>query len=237
MNRVFFQGIKGGTGATSIVANIATLLAQSEHDVICIDLDTKNELGLHFGHDWKEQTGWSDKIKHDSADWTSTAFVNEDNVKYIPFGSSPVNNFSYNTILNQSRYLDIGSDSWILFDVPSHLSLESMPFHHNDIFIKVVTCDAACYSQIKKADDDNNNYYLINRFNATNPLELDVYQVWRSRLKKLAPFFIHLDASVPEALAAKNVLINFAPMSVVKEDFHALASWLNNKRKSLDSTS
>ncbi|WP_372767022.1 cellulose biosynthesis protein BcsQ [Pseudoalteromonas sp.] len=237
MNRVFLKGIKGGTGTTSIIANIATLLANSGHNVLCIDLDPKNELCLHLGHQWQNQSGWSNKVSETNANWTDIAYINEDNVKYIPFGSQPANNFSLSTLLNQSKRLALESDSWLLFDVPSHISLEQLPLDEHDIVINVVTCDPGCYSQIKKRRLDNNGYYLINRFNASNPLELDVYQIWRANLKRLAPFFIHFDSAVPEALAAKNVLINCSPLSVVKEDFHALASWLNNKRKSLSKSS
>ena len=233
MNRVFFKGMKGGTGSTSIIANIATLLSQSHHDVLCIDLDSKNELCLHLGHEWQNQTGWTNKIADAESRWADIAFINEDNVKYVPYGSELANNFSYNTLLNQSKRLDIDHNSWLLFDVPSHMSLDDLALDDSDIVINVVTCDPACYSQIKKGNTHNQAYYLINRFNASNPLELDVYQIWRANLKQLAPFFIHFDSAVPEALAAKNVLINTSPLSVVKEDFHALASWLNNKRKSL----
>lgn len=236
MNRVFFKGIKGGTGTTSIIANIATLLAQSKHSVLCIDLDPKNELCLHLGHQWHNQIGWSNKAIDADANWTDSAFINEDNVKYVPFGSESTNTFALCTLLNQSKRLNLEANSWLLFDVPSHISLEELPLDENDLIINIVTCDPGCYSQIKKGHSGSNGFYLINRFNASNPLELDVYQIWRANLNQLAPFFIHFDSSVPEALAAKNVLINCSPLSVVKEDFQALASWLNNKRKSLSNS-
>lgn len=230
MNRVFFRGIKGGTGTTSIVANIATLLAQSKHNVLCIDLDPKNELCLHLGHHWHDQIGWSNKINDSNSQWTDVAFVNEDSVKYVPYGSETTNSFSLNTLLNQSKRLSSEANSWLFFDVPSYISLDELPLDENDIVINTVTCDPSCYSQIKKGNFGENTYFLINRFNASNPLELDIYQIWRANLAQLAPFFMHFDSAVPEALAAKNVLINCFPLSVVKEDFHALASWLNNKR-------
>lgn len=232
MNRVFFRGIKGGTGTTSIIANIATLLAQSKHNVLCIDLDPKNELCLHLGHDWHSQIGWTNKINENNTSWMDVAFVNEDNVKYIPFGSEPASSFSINTLLNQSKRLSVEDNTWLLLDVPSFISVDELPLNDNDIVINIVTCDPSCYSQIKKGSFGKNTYFLINRFNASNPLELDIYQIWRANLSQLAPFFMHFDSAVPEALAAKNVLINCSPLSVVKEDFHALASWLNNKRHS-----
>ena len=106
MNRVFFRGIKGGTGTTSIVANIATLLAQSKHNVLCIDLDPKNELCLHLGHHWLDQIGWSNKINDSNSQWTDVAFVNEDSVKYVPYGSETTNSFSLNTLLNQEWIIE-----------------------------------------------------------------------------------------------------------------------------------
>ena len=231
MNRVFFKGIKGGTGSTSIIANISTLLSQNHHHVLCIDLDSKNELCLHLGHEWQHQIGWSNFLTESKSNWPDATFVNEDNVKFIPFGNANINNPSINTLLSQSKHLALPAESWILFDVPSHISMSDLDIDDKDIIIHVTTCDAACYSQIKKSYDNGQGYILINRFNASNSLELDIYQIWRSQMKNLAPFFIHFDSAVPEALAAKNVLINTSPLSVVKEDFHALVSWLNNKRK------
>ncbi|TMO83256.1 cellulose biosynthesis protein BcsQ [Pseudoalteromonas spongiae] len=233
MNRVFFKGLKGGTGTTTVVANIATLMAQSNHEVLCIDLDNKNELALHFGHDWHKMSGWANGSIEDSSFWRDSVFVNEDSVRYLPFGTGCPTFEKTVAVINQLNLLELEPSYWLFFDVPTHFPLDDIISHKNDIFVNVITCDPVCFSQIKKENSSSKYHYLINKFNASNTLELDIYQIWREKLKQITPFFVHFDSAVPEALAAKNVLVNTSPHSVLKEDFHALASWLNNKRKSL----
>ncbi|MDI4674821.1 cellulose synthase operon protein YhjQ/BcsQ, partial [Pseudoalteromonas shioyasakiensis] len=45
MKRIFLKGIKGGTGTTSIVTNLACALRKSNVPVYAIDLDPKGDLG------------------------------------------------------------------------------------------------------------------------------------------------------------------------------------------------
>ena len=67
MKRVFLKGIKGGTGTTSVVANLACALRKSNESVFVIDLDQKGDLGLHFGLAWEHRLGWTDYADFASA--------------------------------------------------------------------------------------------------------------------------------------------------------------------------
>ena len=230
MKRIFFSGLKGGLGTTSVIANLATLLAQSERAVVCIDLDNKNELALHLGHPWQDLSGWSNCISQDNDEWLNNFFENEDGVCYLPFGNNidaPVQK-----LVNTTKNLDLTPSTWLLIDCPSGTQYKDLSLQQDDLFLQLIQCDAACYSLLsRQAGHQLNHFYLINNFNAQSALETDIYQLWRANLKGLAPFFIHTDEAVKEALAYKNVLINSAPYSVVKEDYQALASWLTIKLK------
>ena len=228
MKRIFFSGIKGGVGTTSIVANLATLLAKANRPVIAVDLDKKNELGIHFGHSWTDTLGWSNVINENQ--WQNFFFKNEDDVCYLPYGDKA---FGENlTCLQKLSLLDVEPDTWLLLDCPAGTSAETLNLKEKDLFINVLNCDANCYSLInRQPPHEINHYYLINRFDAQNNLETDIYQIWRANLNGLAPFFIHTDSAVKEALAYKNVMINYATYSVAKEDFQALGSWLVTKLK------
>ena len=86
MRRLFISGIKGGVGSTVIAANLASALAQAGEQVMCIDLDSKNELRLHFSHQWDDPTGWSSSL---NLPIERSAFIDNDSVSFIPHGDTP----------------------------------------------------------------------------------------------------------------------------------------------------
>ncbi len=67
MKKIFVKGIKGGTGTTSVVANLACALRKSHETVYVIDLDPKSDIGLHLGLAWDHLLGWSDYADFASA--------------------------------------------------------------------------------------------------------------------------------------------------------------------------
>jgi cellulose synthase operon protein YhjQ len=73
-------------------------------------------------------------------------------------------------------------------------------------------------------------YYLLNDFDASQPLHLDVREVLRQQLAdRLLPFVIRRSASVPEALAEGMTVMDYAPEAAVAGDFMNLASWLRTQ--------
>ncbi|MDE1154212.1 MAG: cellulose synthase operon protein YhjQ/BcsQ [Acidobacteriaceae bacterium] len=69
--------------------------------------------------------------------------------------------------------------------------------------------------------------YLLNQFDATLPLHLDVREVLRQQLgDRLLPFCVRRASAVPESLAEGMTVMDYAPESAVAEDFRHLAQWL-----------
>jgi cellulose synthase operon protein YhjQ len=69
--------------------------------------------------------------------------------------------------------------------------------------------------------------YVLNRFDPTLPLHLDVREVLRERLgDRLLPFTLRRAPAVSEALAEGMTVIDYAPNSPVAADFNSLAAWL-----------
>lgn len=227
MRRVFISGIKGGVGSTVIVANLASALSQAGETVICVDLDSKNELRLHFAHQWSDPTGWSSSK---NLDLTQCAFVDNDSVSFIPHGDKPSTINAKKALIEKTHQLDLPNDAWLLFDVPSYGSAESFALKEDDLHIRVVNCDANCHSLINQRLFKQTNtpeYVLVNRFNGSANIEVEIMQLWRDEVSNLLPFFIHQDEVIKEALAYKNVAFNCAPHSVIRDDFQALISWLH----------
>lgn len=70
-------------------------------------------------------------------------------------------------------------------------------------------------------------YFLINQFDASLPLHLDVREVLRRQLgDRLLPFVIRRAPSVSEALAEGMTVVDYAPETPVAEDYQSVAAWL-----------
>ena len=72
-------------------------------------------------------------------------------------------------------------------------------------------------------------YYLLNQFDASLPLHLDVREVLRRQLgDRLLPFVIRRAPAVSEALAEGMTVVDYAPDAPVSEDYVHVATWLRN---------
>ena len=72
-------------------------------------------------------------------------------------------------------------------------------------------------------------YYVINQFDASLPLHLDVREVLHEQLgERLLPFALRRTPAMSEALAEGMTVIDYAPNSPLAEDFATLAGWLKS---------
>lgn len=72
--------------------------------------------------------------------------------------------------------------------------------------------------------------YVLNRFDASQPLHLDVREVLRQQLgDRLLPFVIRRSPAVSEALAEGMTVMDYAPETAVAGDVLNLASWLRTQ--------
>jgi cellulose synthase operon protein YhjQ len=69
-------------------------------------------------------------------------------------------------------------------------------------------------------------YYLLNQFDHTLPLHLDVREVLREQVgDRLLSFVMRRSPAVSEAMAEGMTVMDYAPNSTVAEDFVSLAGW------------
>jgi cellulose synthase operon protein YhjQ len=72
-------------------------------------------------------------------------------------------------------------------------------------------------------------YYVLNQFDPSLPLHLDVREVLREQLgDRLLPFSLRRAPAVSEALAEGMTVMDYAPNSSVAEDFGSLAGWVKS---------
>lgn len=72
-------------------------------------------------------------------------------------------------------------------------------------------------------------YYVLNQFDASLPLHLDVREVLRQQLgDRLLPVMIRRSPAVAEALAEGMTVMDYAPESPIAEDYTHLAEWVRN---------
>lgn len=77
------------------------------------------------------------------------------------------------------------------------------------------------------ADKSRQVWYVLNQFDPSRPLQLDVREVLRQQLgERLLPFAIHRSPEVSEALAEGMTVIDYAPNSPATEDIMNLVTWI-----------
>ena len=71
--------------------------------------------------------------------------------------------------------------------------------------------------------------YVLNQFDASLPLHLDVREVLRRQLgDRLLPFVVRRAPAVSEALAEGMTVVDYAPEAGIAEDYMNIAGWLRN---------
>ncbi len=70
-------------------------------------------------------------------------------------------------------------------------------------------------------------FYVLNQFDPSLPLHLDVREVLRRKLgDRLLPFVIRRAPAVSEALAEGMTVVDYAPDTPIAEDYISIATWL-----------
>jgi cellulose synthase operon protein YhjQ len=72
-------------------------------------------------------------------------------------------------------------------------------------------------------------YYVLNQFDPSLPLHLDIREVLREQLgDRLLPFVVRRSPAVSEALAEGMTVVDYAPDAAVSQDYMDVASWLRS---------
>ncbi|MBV9783528.1 MAG: AAA family ATPase [Acidisphaera sp.] len=80
---------KGGVGKTTIAANLAWELSRLGRRVIVLDLDPQNAVGLHYGMDLRDATGFMSALRtlpDPRQSWRKALRTSAYGVSYLPYG-------------------------------------------------------------------------------------------------------------------------------------------------------
>jgi cellulose synthase operon protein YhjQ len=80
-------------------------------------------------------------------------------------------------------------------------------------------------------------FYILNQFDSTLPLNLDVREVLRAQLgDRLLPFVLRRAPAMSEALAEGMTVMDYAPTSSLADDFNQLAGWVKSQSSPASTT-
>ena len=96
--------------------------------------------------------------------------------------------------------------------------------------VSVGSIDAFFQHNSSQAGKPIQPYYILNQFDSSLPLNLDVREVLRAQLgERLLPFVLRRAPAMSEALAEGMTVIDYAPSSSLAEDFNQLAGWVKSQ--------
>ncbi|WP_343553944.1 cellulose biosynthesis protein BcsQ [Pantoea sp.] len=234
MSVIALQGLRGGSGATSLCAALGWALNALQQSVLVIDLSSVNQLAAHFNLPLDNASGWAPALLEQQA-WQNSAQRYQNGLDFLPFGqlsSTQVARFNAADadfaapLLHALPALKSQYD-WIIFDVPADL----LPWHRAFMLaanrlLQVLTLDANCQLRLHHPRFLPHTLFLINQFNANSQLQQDLHQLWINSLNNLIPQVIHRDEALAEALMMKQPVGEYRPHALASDEINTLANWL-----------
>jgi cellulose synthase operon protein YhjQ len=241
---IAFVSPLGGTGQTTVVANLASLWRAAGTPCLAVDLCAQNSLGLHLGQSQPPAQGWATDVLAGQW-WAQSAQENSAPVQWVPFGSASTP--SQLAELHRSLAQDphwlatclsataLEDNSLVLLDAPAWPQvLASQALQCADLV--VVCLDASpratglqqhVQALLAQASSGARTAVLATRFNPRRESQQQAMQsLQRQWSGLLAPYVLHDDESVPAALAASHCAAVHAPQSQAAHDLHGIAHWL-----------
>lgn len=231
---IALQGLRGGSGTTSLTAALAWALNQLGESVLVMDFSASNQLAAHFNVPFGMSRGWM-RAALDHGEWRQSALRYLPGLDIVPFGSLSQQE-RQGAQQHAGDYLSAwlahlaelkSHYRWLLLDVPAEENRWSRQIlAQADHILCLITADANCQLRLHQRRFSNNTRFLLNKFNANSQSQQDLQQLWLTTLSKLIPVNIHQDEAVAEALLVKQPVGEYRPGSLAVEEVTTLASWL-----------
>lgn len=250
MKVVSVVSASGGTGKTTLAANIASLLAAGGARVLAVDLSPQNALRLHLG----VPPACVDGLAHAllvHAPWPSAIVPAIDGVSVLPFGALDAERQQAleRQLDSEPRWFDEGlavlqpdAPEIVVVDAPPGPSVFARAALGAAHFaLNVVLADAASYAALAQMQslietcaaqrpDFIGAACIVNQTDPTRALNQDVLRVLRELLgERMFPGAIHRDEGVREALACNTTVVRYDASCQATADLRACAAWLRNR--------
>lgn len=159
MNVIAIASGKGGVGKTTLCANLSVALRRQGHNVLCIDMDPQNGLGLHFGLPMDHINGIS-RATLASGDWRDALWQSAQGDLVLPYGLiNDLDRVIFENILAddseyliaQIKLLELTEDSYVLVDTPPGASVYlQQAFAACNVAVLTLLPDAASFATAAK---------------------------------------------------------------------------------------
>lgn len=222
---IALQGVRGGTGTTSVTAALAWGLAQLNEKVLVIDFSPENFLRLHFGMPVAQACGW--RYAHNTGtSWKNSALRYHSHLDLLPYGhvATDDNNqpdFDWQKAITQLK--NTGVYDWILIDSPAADPLPARTLA--DRTVVLLHADTQSHLRLHQYVLPANGHYLLNQFIPSNQLQQDILLLWQETLPALIPVILHRDEAMAESLAAKQPVGEWKNNSKISREINTLANW------------
>jgi cellulose synthase operon protein YhjQ len=224
--------LAGGVGKTSLVATVGRALSSMGEKVLLTDTTSHGLLPFYFG---------ASELRHGTVRTFSPPSGSTDAPIYLvsydvdhKTTSDDAQELLAEDIINNGRGahrilldLTVGS-SWIvrrMSRMSPTILVPVAPDMNSVISLQTVE---KFFSGVNDGDGRPlQPFYVLNQFDTSLPLHLDVREVMRRQLgDRLLPFVIRRAQSVSEALAEGMTVVDYAPDAPVAEDYLNVATWL-----------
>jgi cellulose synthase operon protein YhjQ len=243
MRCIAFVSPLGGTGQTTVVANLASLWSASGRPCLAVDLCAQNSLGLHLGQAQTSEAGWAARAL-DGQWWAEAALENSAGVRLLPFGTSPqAQGPDWNALLEhdsqwlatQLRAVDLEASALVLLDVPQWpQALAAQALACADL---VVVCldasprtpllQAQVQALLAQARVGATVALVATRFSPRRDSQCAALETLQHQWgEQLSPYVLHEDEYMSAALALSHCVTAFAPQAQSAHDLHGIANWL-----------
>jgi cellulose synthase operon protein YhjQ len=224
--------LAGGVGKTSLVATVGRALSSMGEKVLLTDTTSHGLLPFYFGASELRQ-GTVRTFSPPSGSTDAPIYLVSYDVDQKGSDDAAQEQLA-EEIINNSRgthriLLDLTvSSSWIvrrLSRMNPTILVPVAPDMNSVISLQTVE---KFFSGVNDGDGRPlQPFYVLNQFDTSLPLHLDVREVMRRQLgERLLPFVIRRAPSVSEALAEGMTVVDYAPDAPVAEDYLNLATWL-----------
>jgi cellulose synthase operon protein YhjQ len=223
--------LAGGVGKTSLVATLGRALSSEGEKVVVADTTPQGLLSIYFGSNERraeavpraEETA-APQISLAIHDFTDRA---EDDRQREALTDEILRSGQGNHRL----LIDLATaSSWLLrrlVDLHPTVLVPMAPDMNSVISLRATErlfrgiVDAEARTLLP--------FYVLNQFDASLPLHLDVREVFRRQLgDRLLCFAIRRSPAVSEALAEGMTVLDYAPGAPVSQDYRDLATWLRS---------
>jgi cellulose synthase operon protein YhjQ len=224
--------LAGGVGKTSLVATVGRALSSMGEKVLLTDTTSHGLLPFYFGASELRQ-GTVRTFSPPSGSTDAPIYLVSYDVDQTG-GDQTAQDQLAEEIINNSR----GTHRILLDLTPGSSWIVRRMFRLNPTILVPVAPDMNSVISLQTVEkffhgiNDGDGrplqpFYVLNQFDTSLPLHLDVREVLRRQLgERLLPFVIRRAPSVSEALAEGMTVVDYAPDAPVAEDYVNVATWL-----------